>query len=267
MLEWKDETHLVVDGLDLIVDGGVRPTEARGHGDLIVRKPRWMIDRYDALASIVDTPNVVELGIWEGGSTALLTQLLRPRRLVAIDLSPTRVAALDDFIDSRDLTQRIRPYFGVDQADRSRLGAIVADEFGSEPLDVVIDDASHLLPESTVSFNLLFPRLRPGGWYVIEDWSSELERERGFATQLRSNPALNEAFARRLETEGVPAPPEPPLGRLVLELVLAAGYADGAIAQISELRGGWAVVQRGSEPSTRTRSTSRNIADRSGGGC
>lgn len=244
MLEWKSETHLVVDGVDLVVDPGVAPTEARGV-ELVLRKPEWMVDRYRSLADRFAESNVVELGIYEGGSTALLALLLRPRRLVALDLTATRVAALDGFIDTHGLHQTVHPYFGVNQADSARLEQIVADEFGSEPLDLVIDDASHLLDETTASFNVLFPRLRPGGAFVIEDWSSELERERAFAHQLRANPEANEALARRLETEGFPPPPPPPLGRLILELVLAAGYNDGAIGQITEIRGGWMVVERG----------------------
>jgi predicted methyltransferase len=35
-------------------------------------------------------------------------------------------------------------------------------------LDLVVDDTSHLGP-TRASFNTLFPRLRPGGVYVIED--------------------------------------------------------------------------------------------------
>jgi hypothetical protein len=46
---------------------------------------------------------------------------------------------------------------------------IIATEFGAMPLDLVSDDASHLLRETRASFNALFPRLRSGGEYIIED--------------------------------------------------------------------------------------------------
>ena len=36
--------------------------------------------------------------------------------------------------------------------------------------DLIIDDASHLYCESRQTFELSFPFLRPGGWYVVEDW-------------------------------------------------------------------------------------------------
>ena len=44
-------------------------------------------------------------------------------------------------------------------------------EFGDEPLDLVIDDASHLYEPTRQSFQVLFPRLRHRGLYVIEDWT------------------------------------------------------------------------------------------------
>lgn len=38
-------------------------------------------------------------------------------------------------------------------------------------LDLVVDDASHMLSETLSSFEQFFPLLRPGGLYIIEDWS------------------------------------------------------------------------------------------------
>ena len=35
----------------------------------------------------------------------------------------------------------------------------------------MIDDASHMYEHTKVSFETLFPLLRPGGQYIIEDWS------------------------------------------------------------------------------------------------
>jgi hypothetical protein len=46
----------------------------------------------------------------------------------------------------------------------------VAHEF-SAPLDLVIDDASHIYGPTKASFQALFPLLRPGGLYLIEDWA------------------------------------------------------------------------------------------------
>ena len=65
-----------------------------------------------------------------------------------------------------------RTHWRTDQRDRDKLEAIVAAEFDG-PLDLVLDDASHLFVPTRTSFELLFPRLAPGGLYVIEDWAWE----------------------------------------------------------------------------------------------
>ena len=70
-------------------------------------------------------------------------------------------------------------------------------------LDLVIDDASHLLPETTASFNVLFPRLRAGGLFVIEDWSWQHYRDDAVLEKLLSDEHALEALARRLEAERV----------------------------------------------------------------
>ena len=187
-LVWDGDRRLVVDDVEFMINPtminvGAGREEA---GDrLVLKKPRWLVERYVALRSEVDARNIVELGIYEGGSAALMALLFQPRRLVALDLEPDRVPMLDRFIESRGLSETLRPYFGTNQADRYRLEAILEDDFAGEPLDLVVDDASHLLRASTISFNVLFPRLRPGGLYVLEDWSWKHDVE---ASWRRSSP-------------------------------------------------------------------------------
>ena len=77
---------------------------------------------------------------------------------------------LRDYVAREGLEDVVRVYDDVDQADRGRLAEIVDEEFGDEPLDFVLDDCSHLYEPTRASFNELFPRLRPGGIYTIEDW-------------------------------------------------------------------------------------------------
>ena len=49
------------------------------------------------------------------------------------------------------------------------MGEIVTREF-DRAIDLVIDDASHVYEPTLASFETLFPHLRPGGLYIIEDW-------------------------------------------------------------------------------------------------
>jgi predicted O-methyltransferase YrrM len=136
-----------------------------------IRKHRQVVDDLVVRLDGLDHPNLFELGIAAGGSVALLHLLAEPRKLVAVELSPDPVQGLADFVAQRGAQDVVRPYYGVDQSDRARLAEIVTREFGGEPIDLVIDDASHLLGPTRASFEVLFPHLRPGGLYLIEDWN------------------------------------------------------------------------------------------------
>lgn len=46
---------------------------------------------------------------------------------------------------------------------------------GDGRYDLVVDDASHLLAHQLVAWAMLLPRVKPGGWLVIEDVQSEAD--------------------------------------------------------------------------------------------
>jgi predicted O-methyltransferase YrrM len=165
--DWPDEPHLELDGVTFASSYRTDGTPTAFH---ICKGVAAIHDLLELLAAF-ERPNIVELGVFGGGSTALLSLAARPRKLVSMELSAEPLPALAGFIEERGLGDVVRPYFGVDQADRERVTEILAVEFGDEPLDLVIDDASHLLGPTRVSFELLFPRVRPGGLYLIEDWN------------------------------------------------------------------------------------------------
>ena len=86
---------------------------------------------------------MLELGIFHGGSVAFLALLAKPDRYVAIDRQPRSSTQFEEWVGSHD--DVVHVFYGIDQADATALRGIVADEFADEPLDLVIDDASHLL--------------------------------------------------------------------------------------------------------------------------
>jgi SAM-dependent methyltransferase len=113
---------------------------------------------------------ILELGIWEGGSLAFWFEYFRPAKHVAVDILPAEdLPALQQYMAGSDRRDRIATYWSVDQADAETLRGIVDREFDG-PLDLVIDDASHLYGPTKTSFETLFPVLKPGGLYIIEDW-------------------------------------------------------------------------------------------------
>jgi hypothetical protein len=149
--------------------------------------------------------------------------------LVAVDRLPINIApalgSLRDYISRKGLDQSIRIYGEVDQADRRRLAELVEEAFGDEPLDLVVDDCSHMYEPTRASFNELFPRLRPGGLYLIEDWTwahTELGHE---------------------YPEGL-WPDEVRLTRLIFELQIAIPSVPGLISKVTT-DAEWVEVRRG----------------------
>jgi predicted O-methyltransferase YrrM len=214
-----------------------------------VVKSLALVDRYRDLARRFTGGTIVELGIAEGGSTALLALLAKPLKLIAADLEPEPVAALAEFISHRGLGDQVRPHYGIDQSDRHRLGSIVDQELEGSTIDVVVDDCSHRYEPTLASFETLFPRLRRGGLYIIEDWNADqLMRDAFKAALAAASPADRAVAIEQMRgsvtaTDGSHARREP-LVRLAHELVLARSCAGDAIAGVS-VGEFWIVVERG----------------------
>jgi predicted O-methyltransferase YrrM len=237
---------------------------------LCIKKPPALVEATVALLEGFTGANIVELGISQGGSTALAAQVARPRKLVAFDISPRPIGALQQYLERSDSAESVRTYYGVDQADRSRIERVVDDEFAGEPLDLVIDDASHFLVETRASFEMLFPRLRPGGLYVIEDWNWQHLKAESAARavedpswELRdefdrlfkeavADPSSREhaALARWLAEPDEQRDAAPTFGGdglltvLVLQLMLARAWSGDVISRL-DVRDLWVVVHRG----------------------
>ena len=220
MVEWISEQDFRIAGTEFACCPPGRTVESSADR-LMLQKARWAVEAYDELLSRLAPKRIVELGVLEGGSVALLALLARPQKLVAVDISPGPVPALERFIERHSLEASVSVHFGVDQADREVLAGIVADEFGDAELDLIIDDASHDLERSQASFDALFPTLRPGGHYLLEDWSW----------------AHAPVPVRTDRT---------PLTVMVFELAMAA-VQHGLIAGV-EINRGWALVERGPAP-------------------
>ena len=252
MYRWIDDGHIDVDGTVFRLMRS-RAADAVGRDEFFIFKRRSLVERYLRCAEEFLGGRVFEVGIYRGGSTAFLSAILDPEQLVAIDLSAERNVWLDRWLDDRGLTERVRLYHGVDQSDRVTIARLVQDEFGDRPLDLVIDDASHLLTPTTSTFNALFPRLRPGGLYVVEDWSWQLIWKEAFATQaglvaqmierrpevlaarLRDEPDTSASGAERTEKQ---------MWRLVFRLAIALATHEDLVTEMEMIRG-FAAVRRG----------------------
>ena len=138
-------------------------------------KVRELVDEYGDFFSRIPEfrcQHLLEIGVFKGGSMPFWNEIFKPSIHVGIDLCEITVSGyLEDYIRGRSAEGRdIRYFSGVDQADKDGLVNLVNMQFPGT-LDLVIDDASHLYGPSKASFEAVFPRLRPGGLYIIEDWA------------------------------------------------------------------------------------------------
>jgi hypothetical protein len=103
--------------------------------------------------------------------------------------------------------------YGLDVFDKSpldepRLTTIKGEQADAEllhaighrhgPFDIVIDDGSHYSSDVIASFTVLFPYVRPGGLYVVEDLASSYWPGWGGSTEDLNNPATSVGFLKTL---------------------------------------------------------------------
>ena len=237
---WIDERTVCVDGVEFVYSFSRPSTSER----FSIRKPRDLVEDTIRLAEEFRQGRIVELGIAYGGGTALIALVAQPEVLIALDLNEERVDALDQLINDRSLQASIHPHYGVDQSDTERVASIIDSELGGAQLDLVVDDASHRYQPSGASFEVLFPRVRPGGAYVIEDWSWQTRIVHAAAHPVdidrdrtdRVPPLGDELDATMRKRFGQYVRSNwsvPPLERLVLELVLARACRPDAVGDLT----------------------------------
>ncbi|MFN8641694.1 MAG: hypothetical protein U0802_08575 [Candidatus Binatia bacterium] len=85
LVTWHDDRLVEVDGVTFEL--GVDPSPPSAPHYLRVLKPRWMVEEHLRLLARERPARIVELGIYDGGSTVLLAVAARPQRLLAVDLA------------------------------------------------------------------------------------------------------------------------------------------------------------------------------------
>jgi hypothetical protein len=92
-----------------------------------------------------------------GASVKMWSDYFPQARIYGIDVNPA------GYLDDDRVTTAI-----VDQGDRDELEAFLA-SLGDVSFDLIVDDGSHRPDHQQISLSVLFPRLKPGGLYFIED--------------------------------------------------------------------------------------------------
>jgi SAM-dependent methyltransferase len=183
---WNAETSFVVDGLEFYGDLNSY-TERTTPDRVVILKNSSLLRQYLDFLAPHPIENLLELGIWQGGSPLFYGLATDVKRVVALDIVSNDPApdlsgqdpilafayknpAIDEIIFAHNLAEKVKLHFGVSQADPAAVKAIMDSDFAGQKLDLVIDDASHHYDLSRKSFEIIFPRLREGGLYIIEDW-------------------------------------------------------------------------------------------------
>jgi SAM-dependent methyltransferase len=187
-------------------------------------KDRDLLNLYRDLTSDGQTQSILELGFFQGGMPLFLADMIAPRKIVAIDWNQPS-DALTGIVERHGLP--IELVGGVDQADTNRIRSIVEASFGTEPLDIIIDDCSHYYPQTKACFEALFGYLRPGGKYIIEDWG--WSHWPGEPWQTSKNPFHG----------------KPSMTNLAFELTMALASANGTIAGMNIANQSFIVITRG----------------------
>lgn len=226
-LDWRPDRMLLDDLVFRLEHNRNDQDWDLGQDCFVFYKIKPLVEQYQrfwSLQAAFRARNVFELGLWDGGSTAFWFEYLQPEKHVAIDITDRQDSPyFTQYKGRRNLEYRIKTYWGTDQSDKARLRELVQAEFDG-PLDLVIDDASHMYALTKASFEALFPMLRPGGFYVIEDWAwSHWKEFHG-----REHPWAHET----------------PLTKLICELVEATGSSTTLINNLFIYQG-FTVVERG----------------------
>lgn len=187
-----------IDGIEFVID--VRPGPQRG----VSEGNRFILVKNEQCLSFYREWNgyrpkeILEMGLFQGGSMVLMDKLFQPRRLAGIDIRREPIEALEAY---RADKPHIDIYYARSQDQPGTLMA--ARKSFPTGIDMVVDDASHLYEQTKATFQMLFPLLRPGGYYVIEDWQWSL--------------------GQIYQTDKGPWYDKPALANLIMELVLMAG--------------------------------------------
>lgn len=103
-----------------------------------------------------ENATILEIGIYEGASLKTWEEFFSRALIIGLDIHPQ---------PTMKQTTRCQ----IEQADQSNALQILDVGVRRGPFDVVIDDGSHRWDHQIDSFRLLFPFVKAGGYYILED--------------------------------------------------------------------------------------------------
>ena len=157
-----------------------------------------------------------------------LADMIPTAKVVGIDRAQVPPAALE-LASKHNLSERARYRGGIWQDDSNVVRDVLEQEFGTEPLDLIVDDASHFYRENKSTFEACFGYLRPGGRYILEDW--------GWAHWPDPQWQTGKHYLSGTT----------PLTKLVFELTMLLASRPGILSRLEIMSGSCVVATRGDE--------------------
>lgn len=99
---------------------------------------------------------ILEIGVYDGASLAMWSDYYYNSHVIGVDINP-------DCLKYRGERKEV---VIADQSNIDHLSKIVY-EYG--PFDLIVDDGSHIWDHQITTLQYLFPSVRSGGFYILED--------------------------------------------------------------------------------------------------
>jgi hypothetical protein len=96
-------------------------------------------------------PRILEIGAGDGAGMEMFRSLFCTDEVYGVDIEPSRASIPNVTV--------------LDQRDRGLSGRLPG------PWDLIVDDASHQGGHTATTLATTWHTVRPGGYYVIEDWN------------------------------------------------------------------------------------------------
>jgi hypothetical protein len=160
----------------------------------------------ELLASAAPAPRILEVGVYCGDSLRMWKEWFPEAIICGVEISATH----------KPLWPQDIPVLITDQCDPALAARVLF--YSNDGYDLVIDDASHYGMLSKETYRLLWPVVRPGGWYVLEDWAvglvdnphfpsyagtSMVDLAKDFITDLKPEKDLTDQGAKKISAGDV----------------------------------------------------------------
>lgn len=107
--------------------------------------------------------SILEFGVYFGESMRYWKEFFGPgSKIIGADHCP---------VENRQSPQAIENMkdFTIESCEQASIASLsaLAEKYGN--WDILVDDANHSAPETENTFRVFWPRIKEGGWYVVED--------------------------------------------------------------------------------------------------